>query len=181
MFLLSIELWTSTHVWCLENRSFLSYSLCLKKKKENCVCVRFVFFPSLFNFPCRISHAIFKLASLKQGLTAASWVIIREQAEGPFKISVLNNHTQDLTPNEMMRGSHRSCQISAACFALLWRLKPPCLACAHTNRNTHTQAHTHCQLVTAALLMWKQVYFDRWGMSGRRAQRNSCCVLRWWV
>ena len=50
--------------------------------------------------------------------TAAQRAIISEQAEGPFKISVLNNHTQDLTPNEMMRGSHRSRQISAACFAL---------------------------------------------------------------
>lgn len=128
------------------------------KKKKNCVCV--FFFSCLFYFSCRISHAIFKLASLEQGLTAAPWVIIREQAEGPFQISVLNNHTQDLTPNEMMRGSHRSCQISAACFALLWRLKPPCLACTHTNRNTHTGTHTlpacHCcPLNVEASVFWQ--------------------------
>ena len=49
MFLLSTELWTSTYVWCLENRRFLSYSLHLKKKK-NCVCVFFFFSLGCFTF-----------------------------------------------------------------------------------------------------------------------------------
>lgn len=80
--------------------------------------------------------------------TAARQGIISEQAEAPFKISVLNNHTQDLSPNEMMMGSHRSCQISAACFALAVEAPMP-----YTHAYTHTHMHTHNQLVTAALLM----------------------------
>lgn len=57
--------------------------------------------------------------------TAGQPLIISEQAEGTSEISVLNNHTQDLTPNEMMRESHRSRQISAACFALALESPPP--------------------------------------------------------
>lgn len=77
--------------------------------------------------------------------TAAQRIIISEQAEGPFKISVLNNHTQDLTPNEMMRGGHRSRQISAACFALAGEAPMP-------HMRKHTRTHTYTDSTSLSLL-----------------------------
>lgn len=105
---------------------------------------------------------------------AAQPLIISEQAEGTSEISVLNNHTQDLTPNEMMRESHGSRQISAACFALA--LNSPPQTSFPSQRHTHSLTHNTHTPARCPLHLWASPALTdkrRIGREARRAARES--------